>query len=136
MKEIYVEIITPSKVGYKGEVKSITVPGMLGNFQVLFNHAPLMSTFDIGVIRIVDMKENTMNFTTSGGTVEVLSNKILLLAESFESPDEIDIKRAEESKKRAEERLKNLYNESLDFTRVEASLQRAINRTKLAQTKS
>src|SRR4030042_581873 len=132
MKEIYVEIITPSKVGYKGEVKSITVPGMLGNFQVLFNHAPLMSTFDIGVIRIVDMKENTMNFTTSGGTVEVLSIKILLLAESFESPDEIDIKRAEESKKRAEERLKNLYNESLDFTRVEASLQRAINRTKLA----
>lgn len=128
MKEIYVEIVTPSKVGYKGEVKNITVPGKLGNFQVLFNHAPLMSIFEIGLIKIVEADGKELIFTTGGGTVEIMKNKILLLAESFEDLDKIDLKRAEEAKKRAEERMKNLYNESIDFVRAEASLKRAINR--------
>ncbi|MFC2139105.1 ATP synthase F1 subunit epsilon [Bacteroidota bacterium] len=128
MKEIYVEIVTPSKVGYKGEIKNITVPGKLGNFQVLFNHAPLMSIFEIGLIKIVDTDDKELFFTTGGGTVEIMENKILLLAESFEDPDDIDVNRAEEAKKRAEDRMKNLYNESIDFIRAEASLKRAINR--------
>jgi len=135
MKEIYVEILTPSKLGFKGEVKSITVPGSLGNFQVLFNHAPLMSTFEIGLIKIVDLNDQILIFATGGGTVEVMENKILLLAESFEKPTDIDLTRAEEAKKRAEARMKNLYNEAVDFLRAEAALQRAVNRINIASKK-
>ena len=133
MKEIYIEIITPSKTGYKGEVKSITVPGKMGSFQVLFNHAPLMSTFDIGVIKIVDTGNQVHLFATGGGTVEVMENKTLLLAESLENPNDIDVARAEEAKKRAEARMKNLYNEEVDFVRAEAALQRAVNRITIAK---
>jgi len=51
MKELKVEIVTPSKIAFEGDVKSITIPGTKGNFQVLFNHAPLMSSFDVGFIK-------------------------------------------------------------------------------------
>lgn len=135
MKEIYIEIVTPSKVGYKGEVKSITVPGALGNFQVLFNHAPLMSSFEVGIIKIVDVNNQQHIYATGGGTVEVMDNKILLLAESLEKPSDIDVIRAEEAKKRAEARLKNLYDEAIDFTRAETALQRAINRISIVNKK-
>ena len=56
MKEINVEIITPSKSAYKGDVRTIWVPGELGNFQVLYNHAALLSNLDVGKIKIEDLK--------------------------------------------------------------------------------
>ena len=52
MKELKVEIVTPAKIAFDGNVKSITIPGTKGNFQVLFNHAPLMSSFEIGFIKL------------------------------------------------------------------------------------
>ncbi len=97
MKEFEVQVITPSKSVYNGKVVSITIPGTLGNFQVLYNHAPLMSSFEIGKIKIVEPDNKTLIFFTGGGTVEVLNNKVLVLAESFESPEEIDTERAQES---------------------------------------
>lgn len=134
MKELVVEIITPSKMAYNGKVKSISLPGTLGNFQVLFNHAPLLSSFEIGKIKIVDLSDKEIEYATSGGTVEVLANKILVLADSFESKDEIDIERAENSLQRAKERLSNRNKEKIDELRAEISLQRAINRIKFART--
>lgn len=133
MKELNVEIITPSKSAYSGKVKSISLPGTLGNFQVLFNHAPLLSTFEIGKIKIVGLDDKESEFATSGGTVEVLTNKILVLADSFESKEEIDIERAEKSLQRAKERMANRNKEKVDEARAEASLKRAINRIKFAQ---
>jgi len=133
MKELNVEIITPSKSAFSGKVKSISLPGTLGNFQVLFNHAPLLSTFEIGKIKIVDLDDKETEYATSGGTVEVLSNKILVLADSFESKEEIDIQRAERSLQRAKERIANRNKEKIDEARAEASLRRALNRIKFAQ---
>ena len=132
MNEIYLEIITPSKIGYKGNVTSVSVPGTLGNFQILYNHAPIISSLDIGEIKIEDQRGNTTHFATSGGTVEVSANKIIILAESFERSDEIDKNRAEESKKRAEERLNKKKVEKIDQLRAELSLKRAINRLKIS----
>jgi len=57
MADLQIEIITPSKITFSGEAKSITIPGTLGSFQVLFNHAPLISTFEIGLVK-VNIKEN------------------------------------------------------------------------------
>jgi F-type H+-transporting ATPase subunit epsilon len=134
MKEIKVEIVTPSKTAYEGNVKSITIPGTKGSFQVLYNHAPLMSSFEIGFIKIEDQSGTRTNYATSGGTVEVLHNKVVVLAETFESKNEIDIERAEQARKRAEQRLKRETNEKeIDVLRAELALKRALNRLKLAK---
>lgn len=129
MKELNLEIITPSKQAFSGKVKSITVPGTAGSFQVLFNHAPLLSTFEIGKIKLEDLEGKEIEFATSGGTVEVTENKILLLADSLESKEEIDINRAKQAYDRAKERLTN-RGKDVDAMRAEVALARAINRLK------
>ena len=132
MSELYLEIITPSKVGYKGNVTSVTVPGTKGNFQVLFNHAPIISSLEIGEVKIVEQGEKLLHFATSGGTIEVSHNKIIILAESFERSDEIDTIRAEEAKKRAKERLSRKTETDIDDFRAEMALKRSINRLKIS----
>lgn len=131
MKNLELEVITPSKKAFTGMVKSVTVPGTLGNFQILYNHAPILSKLEIGRIRLSEKGSDREDYTTGGGTVEVLDNKILVLAESFESKDEIDVERAEQAKKRAEERLaeKN-QDRTIDAARADAALRRAVNRLK------
>ena len=84
MRQIYIEVITPSKQAFSGQAMSITIPGTVGNFQVLHNHAPLLSSFEIGKVKIVEHDNNTLLFSTGGGTVEVLNNNVLLLARSEE----------------------------------------------------
>ncbi len=130
MKEINVEIITPSKIAFSGKVKAISLPGTLGNFQVLFNHAPLLSKLEVGKIIIKNLDDIDTEFVTGGGNVEVLKNKVLVLAESFESKEEIDVERAKRSLERAKERLTNKNKENIDELRAEAALARAINRLK------
>jgi F-type H+-transporting ATPase subunit epsilon len=126
MAEINLEIITPEKIIYKDSVDSITVPGTKGMFQVLKDHAPLMSTIEIGVITLKKNDKNT-HFTTAGGTIEVLNNKVLILADSVEVITDIDIDRAERAKTKAEENL-NRKKEDIDFVRAELALKRAVNR--------
>ncbi|MGD8782441.1 MAG: ATP synthase F1 subunit epsilon [Ignavibacteria bacterium] len=133
MKEIKIEIFTPAKAAYDGNAKSISIPGTVGNFQVLYNHAPLLSSFDTGIIKIVEDENVVKEYSTGGGTVEILDNKVLVLAESFESPQEIDKNRAEAALDRAKERLsiEGQKKESVDLIRAEVALKRAINRLKL-----
>ena len=130
MKELFIEIITPSKSAYKGNVKSVTVPGTMGNFQILFNHAPILSSLEIGRIKIDDLNDKSILYATSGGTVEVKDNKILLLADSVELEDEIDVERAQKAYQRAKDRL-STRTADLDVMRAELALQRAINRLKI-----
>ena len=134
MKEIKLEVITPSKKAFAGEVQSVTLPGALGSFQVLHNHAPLMSALEVGKIKITETDGEEKVYATGGGTVEVLNNKVLVLAESFESPDEIDSERAEKAKERAKKRLAG-YKPDIDEMRAEVALKRAINRLKLSKNK-
>jgi F-type H+-transporting ATPase subunit epsilon len=128
MKKLLVEIITPNKIGYRGEVSSITVPGTKGNFQILYNHAPIISSLEIGEIIIEANDSEKEYFATSGGTIEVVNNKVIVLAETFERTKDIDVNRAEEAKVRAEERLKKKREENIDELRAELALKRAINR--------
>ncbi|RIJ33535.1 ATP synthase F1 subunit epsilon [Pontibacter oryzae] len=78
---MYLEIITPDKKVYAGEVEAAQFPGANGSFEVLDLHAPLISTLDKGDIRITTNKGQEF-FTVDGGVVEVLNNKIIVLAES------------------------------------------------------
>ncbi|HEY7751093.1 MAG TPA: ATP synthase F1 subunit epsilon [Ignavibacteriaceae bacterium] len=127
MSEINLEILTPEKTVYKELIDSITVPGTSGSFQVLKNHAPIISSFEVGVIAV---KKNgtTNNFTTSGGTVEVEKNKILLISDSIELVNDIDFDRAIRSKERAEKRISQKGDANIDLVRAQASLARALNR--------
>ncbi|VAX28847.1 ATP synthase epsilon chain [hydrothermal vent metagenome] len=132
MKTLHVDIVTPTRTAFGGDVQSITIPGTLGSFQVLYNHAPLMSSFEIGQIKIEEAEDKKKLYATSGGTVEVLNNKVVVLAESFESPEEIDVERAKAAMERAKKRMARETNEeSIDILRAELALRRAINRLKL-----
>jgi F-type H+-transporting ATPase subunit epsilon len=77
------EIITPDKKVYQGEVKLVKVPGSKGSFEVLKNHAPIISTLDKGKIKIIDNSDKTSYFDISGGVIEVKSDLIIILAESL-----------------------------------------------------
>jgi F-type H+-transporting ATPase subunit epsilon len=74
------EILTPDKKVFEGEVTSVTVPGTMGSFQILKDHAPIISTLEDGPV-IIKNKTEEQTFVIKGGVVEVLKNKIVLLAE-------------------------------------------------------
>lgn len=133
-KNFQLDIVTPAKTVYSGEVQSFTAPGVMGNFQVLFNHAPLLSSIGIGEIKVVESNGTSLHFATSGGFVEVKSNKVILLAESAERSDEINVERAEKAKTRAAERI-NKKDRETDDARARVALSRSINRMKIASKK-
>ena len=77
-----IEIITPDKSVYKGEIRSLKVPGKKGSFQVLKDHASIVSTLVEGKVAVTDMNGKESEFNIRGGVVEVQKNIIILLAES------------------------------------------------------
>ncbi|MFZ4620928.1 MAG: F0F1 ATP synthase subunit epsilon [Bacteroidota bacterium] len=133
-KKFQLDIVTPANTVYSGEVLSFTAPGVVGNFQVLFNHAPLLSAIGVGEVKITEADGKQQRFATSGGFVEVKSNKVILLAESAENEAEINVERAEKSKVRAQERL-NKKTSDTDIDRAQVALIRSINRLKIASKK-
>jgi len=78
---MHLDIITPEKKVYSGEVTSVSVPGMSGRFQILKDHAPIISTLMNGKVKIKDA-EGVKEFDVEGGVVENLKNKVVILAES------------------------------------------------------
>jgi len=74
------EILTPDKKVFEGDVTSVTVPGTMGSFQILKDHAPIISTLEDGPV-IIKNKTEEQTFNIKGGVVEVLKNKIVVLAE-------------------------------------------------------
>jgi F-type H+-transporting ATPase subunit epsilon len=77
-----IDIITPDRKIYEGDIRSVRVPGKKGSFQVLKDHAPIISTLDSGNVFIVDENGTETIFEISGGVIEVKSNRIILLADS------------------------------------------------------
>jgi F-type H+-transporting ATPase subunit epsilon len=76
------EIIAPDQKLYSGEVDLVQVPGSKGSFEILRNHAPIISTLERGQIKIVDQKGSTTFFDVDGGVIEAKNNKIIVLAET------------------------------------------------------
>ena len=75
------EIITAESQLFSGEVSSVKLPGMDGEFEILDNHAPVISTLDKGIIRVIDNNNKTENFEVNGGVIEMQNNKIIVLAD-------------------------------------------------------
>ena len=120
-------------MAYKGQIESVTIPGTDGIFQVMVNHAPIISSFETGTIKLELEKDTKKYFATGGGTVEVLKNFIRILADSLEAVENIDIERAKQAMERAKQRLKDHNAKDIDFKRAEAALARAVNRIKLVE---
>lgn len=127
MSELNLEIITPEKLIFRDQIDAVTIPGTQGSFQVLKNHAPIISSFEIGIIKVRKSDLETY-YSTSGGTVEVNRNNVLVLADSIEKVSDIDQDRAENAKQRAEERLRKKHEVEIDEARAKAALNRALNR--------
>jgi F-type H+-transporting ATPase subunit epsilon len=130
-KTFKLEIVTPQRVVFNGSVVSFTAPGTVGSFQVLFNHAPLLSSIGIGQIKVVDDRGQEMRYATSGGFVEVRENHIVTIAETAERADEIDVERAKAALDRATLRLEQKRSD-IDLVRGRAAMARAANRLKIA----
>lgn len=79
---MFLEIITPDKKVFEGEVKMIQLPGSKGGFEILKNHAPIISTLEKGTIKVVEMNGSEQLFEVDGGVIENKTNKIIVLVES------------------------------------------------------
>ena len=77
-----IEIITPDRKIFEGDIKSVRIPGKKGSFQVLKDHAPIISTLENGQVIMIDQGGNETIFKISGGVIEVKANNIILLADS------------------------------------------------------
>lgn len=130
-KSIKFEVVTPERIVFSAEVDSLIVPAALGYLGILPNHAPMMTALDIGVIKF-KTEGKTKKMAISGGFMEVINNKAVVLADTAELGDKIDLARAEEAKERAKKRLSERA-EDLDVRRAELALKRAMSRIKAAQ---
>jgi F-type H+-transporting ATPase subunit epsilon len=133
-EKINLEVVTPKGAIVSEEVDIVTAPGFAGEFGVLANHAPFLSTIKVGTLHY-KKDGNEMELMISGGFCEVSNNKITFLVESAERGHEIDVDRALQAKERAEKRLLQTKEQlaKIDRTRAEAALQRALARLKIAQ---
>jgi F-type H+-transporting ATPase subunit epsilon len=130
-KKFKTEIVTPEKVVFSEEIESLIIPAERGYLGVLAGHAPLLCSLQPGVITIRGDK-GEQHYSTSGGFMEVAGGKAVLLTENAEEAASIDIARAQEAKKRAEERLAATAKD-VDKERAKSALERAENRLKVAQ---
>lgn len=121
-----VEIITPERVFYTGDAEMIEFTTTEGDIGVYKNHIPLTAVLSPGVVTITE-SNGKKRAAVHSGFVEILGDKVTLLAEIAEWPDEIDKNRAEEAKIRAERRLK-MKEAGLDVKRAEIALKKALVR--------
>ena len=131
-KTFRLDVVTPKKVVYSGDIESFTAPGVMGSFQVLCNHAPLLAAVGIGEVKLRDAQGNEARYATSGGFVDVVKNSVTMLAETAERADEIDVTRAQQARERAAQRLADRAA-ATDVERARVALARALNRLKIAQ---
>jgi len=133
-EQIRLEVVTPSGSVVDEDVNIVNAPGYGGDFGVLANHAPFLSTIKIGTLTY-EKEKSREALMISGGFCEVSNNKITFLVESAEFGRDIDVDRAMKAKERAEKRLSQAkaHDENINVTRAEAALQRALARIKTAK---
>ncbi|WP_425446166.1 F0F1 ATP synthase subunit epsilon [Dethiothermospora halolimnae] len=134
MAGFVLEIVTPDRKFFEEEVDRVVVRGQEGDLGIMKNHIPLVTPLNIGRIKISQNNEEK-EATIAGGYVEVGRDKTTIITDAAEWPEEIDVKRAEESKKRAEERLNKKSSDEVDLMRAEVAFRKALNRINMAKRK-
>lgn len=131
MAKLMLEIVTPDKMFYKDEAEMVIVRGSEGEMGILFDHEPFVTPLDIGTIRI----KNNGQFkiaALSQGYLQITEEKVVILSDTAEWPEEIDVERAEKARERAEKRLQQ-KTPDLDILRAEIALKKAAARLGVAK---
>ena len=131
MSSLKLDIVTAERVVYSEDVDMVIAPGIEGQLGILPHHAPLMTTLQAGEL-LVRKGGEELSVAITGGFLEVRPDRIIVLADAAERAEEIDAARAEEAKRRAEQRLRERVS-GVDLTRVEASLRRALIRLEVVE---
>jgi F-type H+-transporting ATPase subunit epsilon len=134
METIRCEIVTVERLVYEDDVDSVTAPAVMGEIQVLPDHAPLITALDPGEL-VVEKGGETEHFAISGGYLEVLANKVTVMADTAEYSDEIDEARAQEARERAERFLREHPPTVEDYAAIEGALRRSLVRLRVARRK-
>jgi F-type H+-transporting ATPase subunit epsilon len=134
MNTVQVDIVSPERKVYEGQVQMVIAKGVEGELGIMAGHAPLVTPLKTGVLRLLTEKTEQV-IAVSGGFIEVRPEKVTVLAETAELPEEIDVTRAQSAKERAEDRLKGLKKGDQEFNVNELALQRAVNRINAANKK-
>lgn len=123
------EIVTPERKVFEQDVDMVVVKGVAGELGILPNHVPFVTPLKIAPVKAKIGNEEKF-IAVHGGFMEVRKDKVTILAEIAELPEEIDVERARRARERAERRLKS--KEEIDFRRAEIALQKALNRLRVA----
>ncbi|PZC47160.1 MAG: F-type H+-transporting ATPase subunit epsilon [Chloroflexi bacterium] len=127
------EIVTAEKIIYSDEVSSVVAPGTAGQLGILPNHAPLLTSLKPGELRILK-EDKEVNIAVSGGFLEVLQNVVTVLADTAERAEDIDVERAQDALKRAQDKV-NSSDSDLDLERAIQSLKRSQARVYVSKRK-
>lgn len=130
--ELILEMVTPEKMAFSGEVEEVTIPGTEGEFGVFHGHEAVLTTVNIGELSFTKDGKKTY-YAINTGFAEVTGEKVTLLIETAERSDTIDKDRATRAKERAESSIAQLAKEDVEFERMNAALMRAINRISVAE---
>ncbi|MBB6447185.1 F0F1 ATP synthase subunit epsilon [Bacillus benzoevorans] len=134
MKAFTVNVVTPDGPVFDSEVEMIIAKAKSGELGIMAGHIPLVAPLEIGAVRLKN-GGNTELVAVSGGLLEVRPEKVTILAQAAEIAEKIDVERALAAKERAERRLNEMKQDTLDFKRAELALQRALNRISVSGKK-
>ncbi len=128
------DIVTPERLVYSQDVDVLTVPTVQGEISILAKHVPLVSIISPGEVKI--KRDNEIEYMAiSGGFVQVIPNKVIILADTAERAEEIDIARAEQARLRAQKLMEEKRGDKLSHAEAMAAFQRALVRIKVGQRK-
>lgn len=134
MNKIKLKIATPERIVLEGEMEQISIPTQLGEITILPDHVPLISNIKPGIVE-ARQDGKAVPMAISGGFVEFHDNELVILADTAERAEEIDVERAEQARKRAEQ-LKQDQRKSLDetqFASVISNIEKQLARIKVAK---
>ena len=129
-KTIKFELVTPERVVLKEEALQVTIPTQSGEITVLPDHIPLVSILSPGVLELKKVDGTDEVISVSGGFVEVLKNKIVILADTAELAVELDEKRIEEARQKAEEMKKWKDIDAVEFAEISGLIEKQLARSK------
>lgn len=133
MKNFQLKIITPERVLFDEVITQVSLPTLDGEITVLANHMPLLSVIGSGEVRIIKQDGGLIPIVISGGFCEINDTRFLLLADTAERVEELDILRAEEAQKRAQERLNEKNLDSKEYAYLIGKIDKELARIRVGR---